>query len=169
MGGGGCSPGEARPSAASGGEAAHGRIVVRSARRRQKLFLSPRCPKLIVSSAMRGKIRRRGVWAETRQNRCIEHYGSGDAAANDPDPHWGNAHARIPAGPVEWLGPPLQLLRYPVCAAAIHERCLSWGRSSRRASGVVVQNDYREIVLTGVDITSYGANLPGTSRVSVRW
>ena len=29
----------------------------------------------------------------------------------------------------------------------------------------LVENGYREVVLTGVDITSYGANLPGTPKL----
>ena len=44
-------------------------------------------------------------------------------------------------------------------AAAIRARC-RWARSSSRSAGCV-DNGYREVVLTGVDITSYGADLPG--------
>ena len=32
----------------------------------------------------------------------------------------------------------------------------------------LVENGYREVVLTGVDITSYGANLPGAPQLG-RW
>jgi threonylcarbamoyladenosine tRNA methylthiotransferase MtaB len=53
---------------------------------------------------------------------------------------------------------------------------IPYGRGNSRSlpmNEVVVQarrlvdNGYREIVLTGVDITSYGANLPGTPRLGV--
>ena len=47
--------------------------------------------------------------------------------------------------------------------AAIRARC-RWTRWWRRRAGWS-RNGYREIVLTGVDITSYGADLPGAPRL----
>ena len=48
-------------------------------------------------------------------------------------------------------------------AAAIRARC-RWARWWRRCAGSCAHG-YREIVLTGVDITSYGANLPGAPKL----
>ncbi len=48
-------------------------------------------------------------------------------------------------------------------AAAIRARC-RWARWSTHVRRLVA-NDYREIVLTGVDITSYGADLPGAPKL----
>ena len=50
-------------------------------------------------------------------------------------------------------------------AAEIHARC-RWAKSWRRCAGWS-ENGYREVVLTGVDITSYGSNLPGAPKLGV--
>ena len=52
-------------------------------------------------------------------------------------------------------------------AAAIRARC-RWARWSSRSSGSS-DNGYREVVLTGVDLTSYGAGPAGRSRRSAGW
>ena len=48
-------------------------------------------------------------------------------------------------------------------AAAIRAPC-RWARSSSRSAGSSA-NGYREVVLTGVDITAWGADLPGQPRL----
>ena len=48
-------------------------------------------------------------------------------------------------------------------AAATRARC-RWARWSTQVRRLV-ENGYREVVLTGVDITSYGSNLPGAPRL----
>ena len=63
----------------------------------------------------------------------------------------------------ERLRPSLHLLHHPVSAAAIRARC-RWARWWRRCAGWS-SNGYREVVLTGVDITSYGADLPGAPKL----
>ena len=57
------------------------------------------------------------------------------------------------------LRPPLHLLHHPLRPRAQPQRAAParWSRRSR----ALVEHGYREVVLTGVDITSYGTDLPG--------
>ena len=59
----------------------------------------------------------------------------------------------------ERLRSPLHLLHHPLSAAAIRARC-RWARWSTQVRALV-ERGHAEIVLTGVDLTSYGADLPG--------
>ena len=66
--------------------------------------------------------------------------------------------ARLRAG-AAGLRPPLHLLRHPVRPRPQPLACRS-ARSSTQVRALVAAG-YREVVLTGVDIASYGADLPG--------
>ena len=57
------------------------------------------------------------------------------------------------------LRSPLHLLHHPLWPRRRAARCRPARSSSRRAR--LVDAGYREIVLTGVDLTAYGADLPG--------
>src|SRR5690606_37908384 len=81
-----------------------------------------------------------------------------DRNRRPPDRRAGRTRPRLRSGS-ERLRPPLHLLHHPL-----------WPWPSRSVPmGVVVEqirrlvdNGYAEVVLTGVDITSYGGDLPGT-------
>ena len=71
-------------------------------------------------------------------------------------------HPRLRPG-AERLRSSLHLLHHSRTAAAIRARC-RWARWSPMCSALVA-NGYGEVVLTGVDITSYGADLPGAPKL----
>ncbi len=68
-----------------------------------------------------------------------------------PDP-------RLPAG-AEWLRPSLHLLHHSLWPGQF-SRSVPMGAVVDEARRLV-ENGFAEIVLTGVDLTSYGADLPG--------
>ena len=121
---------------------------------------SRRCPRSIASSATR-KNSTRASGPDRRADRRRRHHG-GDAARRAR----GRSASKATPAPscrcrtAATTAAPSALFR---SGAAIRARC-RWMRWWRRRGGFA-RNGYREIVLTGVDITSYGADLPGAPRL----
>ena len=84
------------------------------------------------------------------------HAGAGDGGASGR--RLRRPHARLSRGPAG-LRPPLHLLHHPLSAAAPAGACRPSGSSAQARA--LVESGYRELVVTGVDITSYGRDLPG--------
>ena len=96
----------------------------------------------------------------TKRSRQRHHGGARDRAA--PDRRHRRPRAGLRAG-AERLRPSLHVLHHPVRP---RELALGAdGRGGRRRCAGWSSNGYREVVLTGVDITSYGADLPGAPRL----
>ena len=137
-----------------------------AARRRPSRKLSPPCPKSTSCSATTksstrrlGRQRRafrRSIERAEKRRRQRHHGGARNRAA--PGRRLRGPRARLCAG-AERLRPPLHLLHHSRSAAAIRARC-RWARWSTQVRRLV-EHGYREVVLTGVDLTSYGADLPG--------
>ena len=70
-------------------------------------------------------------------------------------------HARLRAG-AERLRPPLHLLHHPLGRG--NSRSVPMGAVVEQVRSLV-EHGSREVVLTGVDITSYGADLPGEPKL----
>ena len=73
---------------------------------------------------------------------------------------------RLPAG-AEWLRPSLHLLHHSLSAAG-NSRSVPMGAVVDEARRLA-ENGFAEIVLTGVDLTSYGADLPGAPDAGRSW
>jgi threonylcarbamoyladenosine tRNA methylthiotransferase MtaB len=100
-----------------------------------------------------------GVNASMRRS-GQRHHGVRETAGHLIDGHR-RPRARLRAG-AERLRPSLHLLHHP-----LWPRQFALGADGRggRAGQALVGNGYAEVVLTGVDITSYGADLPGTPKL----
>ena len=77
--------------------------------------------------------------------------------ARAPDRRLRRRAPRLRADP-ERLRPPLHVLHHPLRPRTV---ALGAGRRGGRADPQLVEAGYAEVVLTGVDITRYGADLPG--------
>ena len=103
------------------------------------------------------------ISASTRSEKIARqrhHGGDGDRAASD---RRRSTAARAPSCRCRTAATTAAPSASSPTAAAIRARC-RWARWSRRCGGWS-SNGYREIVLTGVDITSYGADLPGAPKL----
>ena len=102
-----------------------------------------------------------GVDGEPKDRGRRHHGGQRDGAASAGRLREGPA-AGLRAG-AERLRSSLHLLHHSRSAAAIRARC-RWARWSTQVARLA-DSGYAEIVLTGVDLTSYGADLPGAPRL----
>ena len=126
---------------------------------------SPRCRRSISSSAMTRSCTRRATAlpassARARRVRVNDIMSVRETAGHLID-GLAAAYPRLRRG-AERLRPPLHLLHHPLRSRAIRARC-RWAPSSSRSRSWS-RTAMREVVLTGVDITAYGADLPGRAQ-----